>query len=166
VLIMEAGQDKLIGVVIIGLALVGLVISVFQTRHSDRKLEPMRHQLDMQEYVSKFDVLTRSTRPWGFSYSPLRGITRVELTLYGEYVRLRLPSTVRRFSWGRECIFLVASTRMRMSTLRFTPFKRRRCIIITGQQMGREIEQIIYSKEQVELIWHSFLQLGIVAVTT
>jgi hypothetical protein len=164
VLIIGVSRGESFGVGLIGIVFLGFLFSIIQIRFTNQKLKPLREQLDRRELLFTFMALTRSTRPLGFRYSPLRGITRVELTLYEGYVRLRLPAPFRRMSSGRECIFTVSSARMRMLTVRFTPLKKRKCIIIYGKQIGHTLEQVIYSKNEVEEIWDHLLSIGVLAL--
>jgi hypothetical protein len=158
-------MHDVIGLVALLIVVALCVAIIIRLQLLDTRLDPLRKEISGQEILFQVPVWTKATQPWRFNFAPLKGMRRVELTLRADSIQLAYPSPRYGKLLATECILPIAGTRMSFGRARFSPFRTQRCIIIVGDQLGRTIEQAVFSKDHMQDVWDALVRVGVQAMS-
>lgn len=142
------------------LALAFVIASVVRIRVRNRKNASIRQTFVDQEVLLELPVLTRAVHLWKFNALTLKGVIRVEMTLRSNSLQLVRPKPMGKAMLYKELIFSIATSEFAMGRLRF-PFKKRDCIIVSGDEFGTAMKQAVYSKDHMSEILDALQRAGV-----
>jgi hypothetical protein len=141
-------------------AAAAVVASFAHVRARNKKNALIERNFVDQEILIQIPVMTRAVNLWAFNALPLKGVIRVEMTLRSESLQLSRPKPLRQAMLYQEFVFSIATSRFAMGQIRF-PFKKRNCIIVSGDEFGTTVKQAIYSKSHMHQILEAFQRAGV-----